>query len=72
MIFDMQENIERDERIYKLRVTGAELMRCRLQHFDRLLIAECEASNKVSDKLLALETIARRIEEGSSGDQEIK
>jgi hypothetical protein len=66
MIFTMTEILDRDERVYTLRITNDELVRARLQPFDRLLIADCEGKDStISDKLLALETIARRIEEGS-------
>lgn len=40
-----------------------ELESTRLDNFDRALIKECEESDSVADKLLALECIARRIEE---------
>lgn len=49
-----------------LEIDGHEYVRARLDRFDHLLIADCEGSNKVSDKLLMLETIARRIEESSA------
>jgi len=39
-------------------------IRCaKLTDFDRALFRECEESSSVADKLLALETMARRIEE---------
>lgn len=63
MIFQMEENLERDARTYTLKVRGDELVTATLFPFDRRLIAECEASDKISDKLLALETIVRRVEE---------
>lgn len=63
----MRLNFVRDdkygEQIYTLRILDEERVRMRLHESDHLLLKECEASNKVSDKLLALETIARRIEE---------
>jgi hypothetical protein len=31
--------------------------------FDRLLLEECEKSNSVADKILALETVVRRYEQ---------
>ena len=40
--------------------------------FDDLLIQECNASEKISDKLLALETIVRRIEEHHNKKKEQK
>lgn len=65
MIFAMHEDAAQDKRTYTLTIQGGEWTRARLHAFDRLLIAECEASDKVSDKVLALETIARRIEESA-------
>lgn len=38
----------------------------RLDGFDQRLLEECEHSDLTSDKLLALELLARRIEEGES------
>lgn len=35
----------------------------RLDKWDRHLLAECEKSNSIADKLLALECVVRRIEE---------
>ena len=46
-------------------IEGGEYMTmARLDGFDRRLLEECEDSDSVADKLLALELIARRIEEG--------
>ena len=56
------EDIENRQTIYNLSVSDAEFIRAYLDNFDRLLIDECEKSDKISDKLLALETITRRIE----------
>lgn len=41
-----------------------DMSRARLNHWDNVLITSCEKSDKVSDKLLALETLVRRVEEG--------
>ena len=49
---------------YNLEINQVDLVRAKLHDFDRRLLADCDTSDKVSDKLLALETIARRIEEG--------
>ena len=53
---------ENQQTIYKLNISDAEFVRAHFDNFDRLLIDECEISDRVSDKLLALETITRRIE----------
>jgi len=57
------DNLERGSRIYNLEITDDDLRLVNLLKVDELLIEECEKSEKISDKLLALETIARRIEE---------
>jgi hypothetical protein len=48
-----------------LEIEGHEYSRAKLTAFDRLLLDDCEGSDKASDKLLALETIVRRIEEAT-------
>lgn len=51
---------------FRLKIFPLDLRRMeRLDELDRLLLKECEKSEKCSDKLLALETIVRRIEQGS-------
>lgn len=51
------------DNIFIFKFNRMELLHVKLYPCDRLLFDECEKSNKVSDKLLALELIARRIEE---------
>ena len=61
----MELTQERDEvgyTIYRLVIPDIELVRCKLYQHDWLLLNECEQSGLISDKLLGLETIARRIE----------
>jgi hypothetical protein len=53
-----------------LEIDGHEWMRAQLDHFDKLLIRDCEGSEKASDKLLMLETIVRRIEQGEALPQQ--
>ena len=50
-------------REYCLRISKFELASARFDRIDFALIRECDSSPLVSDKLLALETIARRIED---------
>lgn len=55
----------------RLEIDGSEYMRASLTSFDHALIQDCETSDKLSDRLLALETIVRRIEESAPyGDQQ--
>lgn len=56
---------DRDEVEFRLTITDLEMVKMKLHPFDRALIADCDSSDTISDKLLALETIARRIEEAS-------
>lgn len=48
--------------VITLRIYESELIRANLDRLDRLLIADVANSNSIADKLLTLETIARRIE----------
>lgn len=41
----------------------SDLVKFNPDKFDRFLLSECEKSPKTSDKLLALETIYRKVEE---------
>jgi hypothetical protein len=66
VILDMREDLESGDRVYTLRISPEEMVRARLQPFDRKLFADCAGSNKVSDQLLALETLTRRIEEANA------
>lgn len=61
----MQRNDYDDKITVRLEIACGEYVRASLDHFDRLLIRDCEGSEKVSDHLLALETIVRRIEESA-------
>ena len=56
------KDVENQRTIYKLSISDAEFIQAIFYNSDRLLIDECEISDRVSDKLLALETITRRIE----------
>ena len=53
---------DRDEIVFTLTITGADYDRARLFPFDRMLLRECE-DGSIADKLLGLETMARRVEE---------
>jgi len=52
-------------KIYKLEIDNFELYKVSFYSHDRLLFDECEKSDKISDKLLALEKVVRRIEESN-------
>ena len=54
---------ESDEIEFRLKINGSELMQIKFNKFDYALIDECEKSSTISDTLLALEMIARKIEE---------
>jgi len=55
------------EDIFDLRIKISKLDVIKMVQFDlldKLLLKECEASESCADKLLALETLVRRIEQG--------
>ena len=49
--------------IYTLTIPSRDMVQVKLYPHDRLLLNEIEKSNKISDKLLGLEMLCRRIEE---------
>jgi hypothetical protein len=52
-------------RKYTIEIKDCDILRMRrFDHLDTLLISECEGSESVSDKVLGLELLTRRIEEG--------
>ena len=63
MKIEITENIETNTRIATLTFDAFEIENVKLDKLDRLLLAECEKSRSVADKLLMLECLARRIEE---------
>lgn len=67
MRFERRDSGEDSPVIFTLMITASERVAARLDDWDRRLIAECEKSSSISDKLLALETIVRRIEEAKHG-----
>ena len=52
-----------DGYVVQLKLDASDLVMAKLTPHDRMLLSECENSSAISDKLLALETIARRVEE---------
>jgi len=63
MKLEVTQDLEKREQIYVLTIPYDEWIRAKFHDFDGALFAECDSSNKVSDKLLGMETLARRIEE---------
>lgn len=49
----------------RLTIEERDMVHARFDRFDELLIKECEGSGMASDKLLALETIVRKIEQAA-------
>lgn len=60
MKFEMTRVLHEDKIIFSGEVSGYDLMTLNLDAFDRRLLEECEASNDVADKILALEMLFRR------------
>lgn len=52
-----------DKYVAQLEIDATDVLEAALDPTDRALLRECEHSSSISDKLLALETIARRVEE---------
>ena len=59
------QQIRDDEKgcnIYILIIPDSDFIRCKFFRHDWWLFNECEQSKRIADKLLALETIALRVE----------
>jgi len=48
---------------YTITISGSDWAKAKFYPMDRVLLDECERSERLSDKLLGLETIVRRIEQ---------
>jgi hypothetical protein len=65
MKLDVIESLETLEKTYTLTITHSDMSKANITHLDRVLFEDCNKDDStISDKLLALETLARRIEEG--------
>lgn len=62
MEFATIENKMEDKKQYLLIIPRVDILSLQFDNFEKNLISECEKSDKVSDKLLMLEMIARKIE----------
>jgi hypothetical protein len=59
-------SIETLETTYTLKITHSDMEKARIKPYDQVLFDDCNGEDAtISDKLLALETLARRVEEGS-------
>lgn len=63
MKFQMRHDPKSGRYQFCLELEEYEVASVRLDNWDRLLLQECEGSKNVSDQLLALELLTRRIEE---------
>lgn len=55
-----------DEQVWVLKIPDADIVRAKLDRIDRKFLAECDGPDAtISDRLLGLETLVRRIEEAS-------
>lgn len=57
-----KQTLEGDVLEFHLKIYPLDMMKVQLDSFDRLLLKDCGASESCADKLLALETLVRRIE----------
>lgn len=55
--------------IYTLVISDVDLMKIDIDRFTTVLLAECAKSDKVSDKLIALTEIVKKIEDLSPQDK---
>lgn len=67
MRFSYVDNLKTGDKEYILRISGYDIVTARFDEWDRRLLEECDKSDNIADKLLALECMARRIER-SKGD----
>jgi hypothetical protein len=63
MKLTQQRELITNATIYVLRIEDLDLVLAPLDSFDLMLLRECSDSASIADKLLALECIARRIEQ---------
>lgn len=63
MIFEYWKHPVTGTLTISLEIERFEMACATLHDFDRALFRECEKSNSIADKFLALETLIRRIEE---------
>ncbi|HUU88395.1 MAG TPA: hypothetical protein VMX17_11680 [Candidatus Glassbacteria bacterium] len=56
------------KRRYLITIDDIDMMDVNFTDFDRSILKDCEKSNSIADKILALELIARRIEESQKKD----
>ncbi len=61
--FTKETSLQHRDTTYILRITDLVLEDVKLYFQDHQLIRECEKSKKISDKLLMLEMIVRRVED---------
>ena len=69
MKFSQVREVTTNATVYQLRVEDTDMLLAPLDIFDMMLLKECEASKAIADKLLALETIARKIEQSQGVPQ---
>ena len=63
MKFEVTQDLGSLEQRYLITISYNEWVEAKFHSMDKTLFEECDKSEKVSDKLLGLETLVRRIEE---------
>lgn len=64
MTFVETENINSGSKVFILTISISDYVKARFDNFDEALLRECKREDAtIADKLLALEMVARRIEE---------
>jgi hypothetical protein len=67
MNLEFHTELETGDDVITLRITRADQQTVLLNDFDRLLLSECSKDNaSIADRILGLETLCRRIQDGQS------
>lgn len=65
MNLEFHTELETGDDVITLRITRADQQAVRLDDFDQLLLSECSKDNaSIADRILGLEALCRRIQEG--------
>lgn len=72
MIFEYWKHPATNNLTISLEIEGSEFESVELTGLDRALFRECEKSNTIADKFLALETLIRRLEEQQKRERDGK
>jgi len=73
MKFETRQDIKTNDKVFILTVTVLDYVKAKFDNLDRMLLRDCESKDAtIADKLLALEMIARRVEDSTSREKQEK